>query len=153
MKKSTAATIELSENHRRSISITLQLVDKTLCEWDDWANGHLRSGVMYREQDTFSPTQKVKLREKIAAIRALMMRMRDDLQLPPSVVVTSQPIVGHSSVLWEMLVDLDSRSLRAYGEVPEDVARYVDPMGQQLAAEMTAIAHLFSQPASSEIRS
>ena len=33
------ASIELSENHRRSISITLQLVDQALCEWDDWTNG------------------------------------------------------------------------------------------------------------------
>jgi hypothetical protein len=152
VKKSTAAAIDLSENHRRSISITLQIVDKTLCEWEEWSNGHLRSGVMYREQDTLSLTQKIKLREKIATIRELMVRMRDDLQLPPSVVATSQPIMGHSSLLWEMLVDLDSRSLRAYGKISDDLARYVDPIGQALAAEMIAMTHLFSQPCSDETR-
>ncbi len=35
MKKKQMASIELSENHRGSISITLQLVDQALCEWDD----------------------------------------------------------------------------------------------------------------------
>lgn len=146
MKKSTATTIELSENHRRSISITLQLVDQALCEWNDRASGHLRSGVIYREEDTFSPTQKTKLREKIATIRELLVRLRDDLRLQPNVLATSQSMVGHSSVLWEMLVDLDSRSLRAYGKVPEELARYIDPIAQELATEMNAITHLFSQP-------
>jgi hypothetical protein len=65
MKKSTGASIELSENHHRSISITLQLVDKALCEWDDWTKGKLRVGVMYRQSDTFSPEQKNELRNKI----------------------------------------------------------------------------------------
>jgi hypothetical protein len=30
----TSRSMELSDNHRRSISIVLQLVDKALCEWD-----------------------------------------------------------------------------------------------------------------------
>jgi hypothetical protein len=60
----TQSHIELSENHRRSISITLQLVDKALCEWDDWAKGNVRSGVMFREQDMFSPTKRPDCRKK-----------------------------------------------------------------------------------------
>ena len=148
MKTAPIPLIELSENHRRSISITLQLVDKALCEWDDWTKGHLRSGVMYREQDTFSSAQKNDLRDKIVKIRRLIVRLRDELQLEPSVVATSQPLVGHASVLWEMLIDLNSRSLQAYGKVPDELAQYLDPVGEQLAAEMNDISRLFSQPTS-----
>lgn len=145
--------IKLSENHRRSISITLRLLDKTLCEWDDWTTGKVRSGVMYQQQDTFSQPQKKGLRNKIAKIRELMVRLRDDLQLETGVVATSQSILGQASVLWEMLTDLDSRSLRGYGKVPAEVAHYLDPIAEQLAAEMSEIAQLFSRPSSTAIKS
>jgi hypothetical protein len=153
MKKQNLAPIELSENHRRSISITLQLVDKALCEWDDWVNGRMRCGVMYREQDTFSPTQKDRLRDKIVAIRDLLVRLRDDLQLEPKVAPTSQAIVGHASVLWEMLAELNSRALQAYGKVPDNLDHYLDPIGEQLAAEMNEIARLFSKSITGAITS
>lgn len=147
------ASIELSENHRRSISITLQLVDQALCEWDDWANGKLRSGVMYRQVDTLSLTQKRELRDKIGKVRQLMVRLRDDLGLEPKNIPVSQFIIGHASLLWEMLTELNSRGLQAYGKVPEELTRYVDPIGEQLAAEMNETARLFSKPITGAITS
>jgi hypothetical protein len=140
--------IALSENHRRSVSITLQLVDKTLCEWDDWARGRLRAGVMYRQQDTISSQQKSELQHKIINIRQLIARLRDDLQLETSTVATGQSMVGQAALLWEMLVELNSRSLGGYGKVPEQLAIYLDPIGNKLAEEMNEIARLFSQPTS-----
>jgi hypothetical protein len=79
-----------------------------------------------------------------------MVRLRDDLQLPVNVVATSQLIVGQAAVLWEMLTDLNSVGLMGYGKVPEDLAPYLDPIGETLSDEMNAIARLFSQPSSSE---
>ena len=148
MKTSTRPSTELSDNHRRSISVTLQLVDKALCEWDDWANGRVPSGIMYSQRDTFSPTQKNELRNRIASIRQLIVRLRDDLRLNANVVATSQLIVGQAAVLWEMLTDLNSRGLKGYGKVPQDLAPYLDPIGEKLCDEMNAIARLFSQPGS-----
>jgi hypothetical protein len=152
MRTKPIPVIELSENHRRSISITLQLVDKTLCEWEAWAKGDVRSGVMFGEQDTFSPAQKTGLRDKIATIRKLLVRLRDDLQLEPKAAPTSQLIVGHAAVLWEMLTDLNSRGLRGHGKTPDGLASYLDPIGETPCEEMNAIAHLFSQPTSEETR-
>jgi hypothetical protein len=147
---SSAPPIELSENHRRSISITLQLVDKTLCEWDDWANGRTHSGIMYCQRDTFSDAQKNEMRNKIAAIRRLLVQLRDDLGLIPNVVATSQSIVGQAAVLWEMLTELNTRGLQGYGKIPENLASYLDPIGAALGEEMNAIAHAFSQPTSDQ---
>jgi hypothetical protein len=145
VKESTRQTIELSDNHRRSILIILQLVDKALCEWDGWARGEVPSGTMYQQQDTLSLAQKRDLSSKIARVRHLIIRLRDDLQLGPSLVTTPQLIVGQATVLWEMLADLNSRFLRGYGEVPEDFARYLDPLGEKLTSQMNAIAGMFSQ--------
>src|SRR5262249_62257652 len=121
------ATLELSKNHRRTISITLQLVDQALCEWEDWCQGKLRSGILHRQSDTLSRTQKDRLREKIATIRQLMAALRDDLDLGPKNVPTSSSIAGHASLLWEMLSEMNSRSLRAYGTVPQALGTYLDP--------------------------
>jgi hypothetical protein len=146
VKESISRSIELSDNHRRSISIVLQLVDKALCQWDDWARGEVPSGVMYQQHDTLSPAQKHELSSKIARVRQLIIRLRDDLQLEPCLATTPQLIIGQATVLWEMLADLDSRSLRGYGEVPEDLAHYLDPLGEKLTTQMNAIAGMFSQP-------
>ncbi|MGI9115525.1 MAG: hypothetical protein DLM52_07515 [Chthoniobacterales bacterium] len=138
--------IELNENHRRSISITLQQVDKTLCEWSDWAEGRVRRGVMYVERDTLSAGQKEKLKFRIAKVRQLMCHLRDDLRLQAATVDTSQALAGPASILWEMLAELNSRSLRAYGNVPDELASYLDGRGVQLAESMNDIARLFSRP-------
>lgn len=136
---------QLDQNHRRSISITLQLLDKALCQWSNWAKGQVQTGVMYREQDTFSAAQKSELSIKIAKIRQLMVRLRDDLQLQASVIATSDPMVGQASMLWEMVIELESRSLQGYGKVPDELAHYLDPIGRQLCAEMNEISRLFSR--------
>jgi hypothetical protein len=50
------------------------------------------------------------------------------------------------TILWEMLAELNSRSLEGYGRVPEELAQYLDPIGEKLAAEMNEISLLFSRP-------
>jgi len=146
VKGSHSRLIELSDNHRRSISIVLQLVDKALCEWDAWIDRPPQAGVMYQQRDTLSQTQKKRLRQKSSMVRQLILRLRDDLQLEPSRPASSQMIVGQATVLWEMLAELNSRSLQGYGAVPEELARYLDPIGEKLATEMKEIPRLFSRP-------
>jgi hypothetical protein len=144
MKKQKMASIELSDNHRRSISITLQLVDQALCEWDDWASGRLQSGIMYRQMDTLSAIEKQQLKNKIANVRELIVRLRDDLDLEPKNVATARSIAGHASLLWEMLTELNSRGLSGYGTVPEELGRYLDPIGEKLTEQMNAIIALLT---------
>jgi hypothetical protein len=153
MQKQKMVAIKLSENHRRSISITLQLIDQALCEWGDWANGRLRSGTMYRQMDTLSAIQKQQLKNTIANIRQLIVRLRDDLGLEPKNVATACSIATRASLLWEMLTELNSRGLSGYGTVPEELGRYLDPIREQLAAEMNEITSLLSKPITVPIRS
>jgi hypothetical protein len=138
--------LDLSENHRRTISITLQLVDEALSEWSDWCHGKVRSGVMYRQVDTLSETQKVELRHNIETIRQTIIRLRDDLDLEPKNDSTAHSIAGHASLLWEMLTELNSRGLQGYGKVSEELGHYLDPIGEKLTEQMSAISGLLSQP-------
>ena len=144
---------ELSENHRRSISIRSQLIDEALCDWDRWIDGKLKRGVIYREVDTLSENQKRELRKKIEETRQLIIRLRDDLHLQSKMVPTARSIIAHASLLWEMSTELNSRGLTAYGMVPEGLTHYLDPIGEKLAKQMNAITALLSEPKSRVTRS
>jgi hypothetical protein len=140
---SSGRPITLSENHRRSISISLHLLDKQICQWERWVSGDLAPGAMYRQQNTLSALQKTQLRARIAKLRELIVRLRDDLQLEPDRPTTAQLIIGQATILWEMLAELNSSSLQGYGAVSPELAAYIDPLGEDLTREMHEISRLF----------
>ena len=145
MSKLADRVPELSENHKRSISVSLHLLDKTLCQWEQWMSGPLPPGVMYQQRDTLSAAEKEELRARIAKLRELIVHMRDDLKLTPERPSTAQLIVGQSTILWEMLAELNSSSLHGYGAVSPQLAAYLDPLGESLTQQMSEISRLFSQ--------
>lgn len=137
----------LSENHRRSISVSLHLVDKELCQWEQWIERPPAAGVMYQQRDTLSAREKKELRRRIADLRGDISRLRDDLKLAPATPSTASLLVGQANVLWEMLAELNGSALRGYGKVPPELSRYLDPIGTSLARQMYEISTLFSKPA------
>lgn len=139
-------SIELRENHKRSISVSLHLLDKGLCEWEQWMSGQVPSGVMYQPQDTLSAAGKKELRTRISKIRESIVCLRDDLKLAPARPRTTNLIVGQATVLWEMLAELNSSSLHGYGTVSSQLAAYIDPVGESLTRQMHEISALFSRP-------
>jgi hypothetical protein len=145
MKGSASGALQLSANHRRSISSVLQLVDKALGEWSGWIDAPPEAGVMYEQRDTLSLPQKKALRQRMTKTRAMILEMRDDLQLEPGKPAASRLIVGQATILWEMLAELNARSLQGYGEVPAALADYINPRGEALAAEMSEISLMFSK--------
>jgi hypothetical protein len=145
VKHSTRVPIALSDNHRRSISVSLHLLDKQVCQWERWVSRDFAPGVMYQQQNTLSASQKTQLRARIAKLRELVVRLRDDLELEPDTPTTAQLFVGQATILWEMLAELNSSSLHGYGAVSPELAAYIDPLGEDLAREMQEISRLFSQ--------
>ncbi|MFN2541131.1 MAG: hypothetical protein ABR514_03040 [Chthoniobacterales bacterium] len=146
MKTLPNKALSFGENHLRTIMISLRFLDKTLCEWERWARGEVPHGVMYQPRDTLSADQKKKLLTEITGARELIARVRGDLKLVPETVSSSRLIVGQATVLWEMLADLNGRSLGAYGAVSPEVANYIDPVGDQLTETMKRVSALLSRP-------
>ena len=147
MRKSlNRESIELQENHKRSISVSLHLLDNGLCEWEQWMSGQVPSGVMYQPQDTLTVAAKKELRTRIKNMRESIVRLRDDLKLDPARPRTTSLIVGQATVLWEMLAELNSSSLHGYGTISPQFAAYIDPIGESLTQQMHEISALFSKP-------
>ncbi len=135
----------ISANHNRSIAVSLHLLDKALCEWEQWISGPILPGAMYQQRDTLSVAEKEELRTRINNVREIIKRLRDDLHLSPARPSTPQLIVGQATVLWEMLAELNSSSLRGYGAVSPQLAVYLDPLGESLTKQIHEISRLFSQ--------
>jgi len=122
----------MNENQRRGIATTLRLLDEALCRFEEWAQGRERHSVLYHEHNDLSPEQRRRLLEVTARFRRCIERMRDDLDLEPSLQTASSDIWGTCSGFWENLVELESRHLRRYGEVSPSLARYVDKAAPEL---------------------
>jgi len=123
---------DISEPHKRGISITLALLDETLCEVEQWANGREIRSVFYEEHNTLSTRQRQGILSEIARMRSLLHELKDDLALEPTVEDAGAAIRGKCSGLWEHIVELKAKHLRRYGEVPADLGKYLDPRAEQL---------------------
>ena len=122
------AIISLSDNHRRGIGTALFVLDRMLCEVEEYARGREARSVFYVEQNALSADQKEGLLAEIAQMRdACSEEIKDGLGLEMEPEDVGRKIWGESSTLWEVLVETKSRFLKRYGPPPDDLAPYLDP--------------------------
>ncbi len=118
---------ELSQRHRRGIASTLAILDEALCEFEEWALGREIRSVLYSETNSLTPEQRERLLHLLKGLRATMMELCDHLGLEGKVNDAVTAIWSRCSTLWVSLVELESRYLKRYGEIPDDFPEYFDP--------------------------
>jgi hypothetical protein len=132
----------MSENHIRGISTTLSLLDKALCEFEQWAHGHEVRSVLYEIRNTLSEDQRRLIAEEVAEMKSILREIRSTLDLEASMRHVDKMILGSCSVLWVSLAELDGRHLRRYGEVPPGLAEYLEPQADALNQHLRSIADI-----------
>jgi hypothetical protein len=132
----------LSENHRRAISTTLNMLDEMLCGFERWAGGQEAHSAFYNEHNSLTPEQSEAIVHEIQAIRGLLRRMRDDLRLDGKVVDVANAIWGAAAGLWPTLVETESHHLRGYGQPPGWLAGYLDPKIEELIERLSRIGSI-----------
>jgi len=140
MKKQNISRI--SENHRRTISVRLSLLDEILCEYERIANGEENRGVMYEEENTLSNKQRIRLKQTISEIREIISQIKETLFLKPKKENLANKIWSSASSLWEVLVETESKYLKGYGEVPESLAEFLDPKVKEITRHLTSIVEI-----------
>jgi len=118
--------------HKRGITITLTILDETLCEVEQWAEGRAVQSVFYKERNALSSRQRKEILAEIAQIRSVLQELQDTLGLEPTVQDAGAAIRGKCAGLWEHIVELKAKYLCRYGEVPADLGGYLDPRAEQL---------------------
>jgi hypothetical protein len=132
--------IPISENHRRGITSTLGLLDEMLSRFERLTQGKPAEGVLYRELDTLTDDQKRAIQAEIDALRKMLGELRDDLCLEIKTQDIARAIWSESSAFWAALVELGTKYLRCYGDMPEGFAEYFDPKVERIIDRVIRIA-------------
>lgn len=131
-QKTPAPHVKGSESQKRGISVTLSILDETLCEVEQWANGREIQSVFYRERNVLSRLQKQEILDEIVEMRCLLEELRENLELEPAVQDVGAAIQGKCAGLWEYIVELKAKHLTRYGDVPAGLGDYLDPRAERL---------------------
>ena len=131
---------KLSDNHRRGISATLAFLDAKLSDFAEIGRGRQACGEMYREANSLSPAQRAAVLGEVEAIRGILGELRTALELEPRCEDLASAIWGACMGLWETLIETQARYLRRYGDVPPDLAIYLDPRIEEVVRRLVRIA-------------
>jgi hypothetical protein len=134
--------VKAGKDHERAISATLTLLDEMLCEFEEYAQGRERHGVLYHERNSLSEKQRRGIQSEVTAMRATIRELKEALGLTDTRDEIAQRIWGRASAFWEGLVETQSRYLRRYGEVAPDLKECLDPRIEALTARLLNLADL-----------
>ena len=132
----------LSENHRRSIRVTLVFLDEMLCDFEEIANGRERKSVLFVERNALSDEQRRAILEKIRKMRPMLRTLRADLGLGVETHDLLREVFWRTSMLWEHIVDTRSRGLKRYGALPEGLPEYLDPKIKEIIRDLNEMTNI-----------
>jgi hypothetical protein len=135
----------MSENHIRGISVTLALLDKALCEFERWAKNDETRSVLYEIRNTLSEDQQNGILLEVSAMKKVLLELRGALKLEPTIRRVPNMIASSCGVLWASLVELETKRLRRYGEVPPTLTEILEPRVPILIDRLHRIGRLASR--------
>jgi hypothetical protein len=71
----------------------------------------------------------------------VLKEIKETLNLDEAVHLVDKMIVCSCAIQWSNLLELESRHLRRYGEVPRGLGEYLDPMVKALNNDLRAISN------------
>lgn len=124
--------LKLGENHRRAVSVVLQLLEKMCDDFEVWIAR--KSGLLNRVQDDLSMRQRERLRGHIEELRFKLGRITHDVEVD---FARKSPRGAIMALLLSNITNLeetDSARLHGYGRMSEEAARRVDAEMARLLA-------------------
>lgn len=136
---------EVTENHRRVISITLALLDERLCNIEAWILGREENGVLYKEENKVTREQRESIRNEIKAIRNILAELKDTLTLFPRTMDSTTAIRGACYAVMEPLCELDPKHLAGYGKPGDFMLSYFEPRRKEILAHVEKVLQVVSR--------
>jgi len=119
------ATI-LPPNHRRSISTTAQIVEKTLCEIEDILLLQHSNNKATVIQQSYTEKQRSELIDKINELKQLNGELILDFDLQKMIFTESQLLQSKTTFLWAVLMDSKAKKMKGYGKLSPVIAEKLD---------------------------
>ena len=135
----------LNEAQKRSVSVTMVLVDQALALCERLLRQGGEQGLLYMIEDDLSTPQKDKLLQRIQEMRQILEQLDVSFQLTHHVSTLTQLIGGELTYLWTTLEECASHRLRGYGLVSEALKSNLDPLLVQLIARIRAMERIMGR--------
>ncbi|MGC8906837.1 MAG: hypothetical protein ACP5M0_05280 [Desulfomonilaceae bacterium] len=135
----------MGHSHIRGISTTLSLLDKTLCEFEEFARGREIRSVLYEIENPLTTEQRENILQLMKAMWETLREIRDELKLEKTVRSADKMILGSCSTNWVSLLELQGNQLRRYGEIPDGLVEYLDPKANFLTETLRQVARITAQ--------
>lgn len=117
--------IQLSDNHNRSLSTSLYLIEKLADEFDRELNYKTELRMFDLIDDI--PIERVEeYRSLISNIKKYIIYMSEKYCLKPNQLFHSRIINARRTKMWEILCDSKSKQMRKYGKFPDKHANEFD---------------------------
>jgi hypothetical protein len=122
--------LRLGENHRRVVSVLLRNIEKAADGITTWLER--KPGLLHHYRDDFTAAQKSRLREMATQLHAEIRRFYDEVELDCAMQSRRRAIAALISSATIDLEEVNSQSLRGYGEVPEEIGHELDAKLERL---------------------
>jgi hypothetical protein len=117
--------VELSDNHRRSLSVTCRLVEKAIVEIEAILKGPPVPMLTSHMESTYSDTERRRLLAELQRLKEQNQAMFDGLVLDPETTTDRQIVEAKLNHLWVILEDSKPEHMKGYGTMPQDTAEVV----------------------------
>lgn len=139
---SAAVFSEMTDQHRRGISVTLVMLDQNLCRIARWAEGREAQSVMFEERNELRPDQRTQLLEQIAELRTKIAQIKECCGLKEEAASVVNSIFTICFGLRDDLVDLEPTFMRRYGELSSELAEFLDGASKEILQKMDGLASI-----------
>lgn len=134
----------LNEHQHRALSTRLALLDHQLYDAEQLVRGELGRGPMFETSSDLTAEERRTLLELLAGARDIIQKLRDRFGLVPQRQDVRHWLLGHFSILWNILQDSHAQKLKGFGEVSRDLAPGLDPEIDQLIEIVSRVRTLIS---------
>jgi hypothetical protein len=117
---------EFTDTHRRKLLVTVSLLDKTLCQFRRWAQGNYESSLLYCEENDLLPEQREAILNISKEISRVINDVKSKFELKVNVQSVRRNIFGSATWLRSILLDLESKRMKGGGDLPSEIAEYLD---------------------------
>ncbi len=122
----------LSENHRRSLSVTAKFIEEGLDEVESVLKNSSNHKVTNLVERSYDNETKEKIYAIIKDIQEVNKEMFSALSLTPQISYESRVVQSQAVYLWSILVDSTSKKLSRYGDLTSEQSKLVDGYIQKL---------------------
>jgi hypothetical protein len=117
----------LNEYQRRSLKVTLSIVEKSLRDIEKILNENDHKGVLYTFSNNIPPTAKEKVLLLISKVYRTIKNVAEKFNLGKESKYANREAFAKLPHCWEMLEDTKAKKLKRYGDVPAGLDNVLNP--------------------------